>query len=318
MQQAQRRIWRCLVGYKGGKKENKMTDTSLQRASRMLDEAMVEPLRRKLIGRKLVAENKSKRGTGKYAIDVDTITEISPAHITYSLDEIGSSSDIIEVTTARKQIPIPYKSFKVPRQSYLAFKSEGKALDTAAAVSAAYVVAKKEDAMIINGWAPDGTNYEVEGFFQAAGTTATGASFATAGNAIKSVQAGISALEDLGVSGPFHFLLHKDQAKELRGNVLTGSGLRELKQVLEMMNNDDPNMHEGKIWQCHDMTAAYGILIPVDPARVYFELVNPVLVHTELGVDSKKPESSAIYGHVWEVMVPVIKQTTAICKIDSM
>ena len=294
-----------------------MTDTSLQRASRMLDEAMVEPLRRKLIGRKLVAENKSKRATGKYAIDIDTITEISPAHITYSLDEIGASSDLIEVTTARKQIPIPHKSFKVPRQSYLAFKTEGKALDSAAAVSAAYVVGQIEDAMIINGWAPDGTNYEIEGFYQAAGTSATGATFATAGNCIKSVETGISALEDLGVSGPYHLLLHKDQAKELRGNVITGVG-REIKQVTEMMNNDDPNMHEGKIWQCHDMTAANAILIPVDPARVYFELVNPVLVHTELGVDSKKPESSAIYGHVWEVMVPVIKQTTAICKIDTI
>jgi uncharacterized linocin/CFP29 family protein len=294
-----------------------MTDTSLQRASRMLDEAMVEPLRRKLIGRKLVAENKSKRGTGKYAIDIDTITETSPAHITYALDEIGKSSDMIEVTTARKQIPIPHKSFKVPRQSYLAFKSEGKAIDTAAAVSAAYVVGQKEDAMIINGWAPDGTNYEVEGFFEAAGTAATGATWATAGNCIKSVQTGIAALEDLGVSGPYHLLLHKDQAKELRGNVITGSG-REIKQVLEMMNNDDPNMHEGKVWQCYDMTADYAILIPVDPARVYFELVNPVLIHTELGVDSKKPESSAIYGHVWEVMVPIIKQTTAICKIDTI
>jgi uncharacterized linocin/CFP29 family protein len=283
----------------------------------MLDEAMVEPLRRKLIGRKLVAENTSKRGTGKYAIDIDTITEISAAHITYSLDDIGSSSDLIVATTARKQIPIPYKSFTVPAQMYQAYKSEGKAIDTAAAVSAAYVVGKIEDAMIINGWAPDGSNYEIEGLFEAADTTATGADFGTKGNCIISVQAGISALEDLGVSGPYHLLLHKDQAKEIRGNVLTGSG-REITQVIEMMNNDDPNMHEGKIWQCHDMTADYAILIPVDPARVYFELVNPVLIHTELGVDSKKPKSSAIYGHVWEVMVPVIKQTTAICKIDTI
>lgn len=294
-----------------------MTDTSLQRASRMLDEAMVEPLRRKLVGRKLIAENKSKRGTGKYAIDIDTITEMSAAHITYDTDDIGKSSDMIEVETARKQVPIPYKSFKVPYQSYLAFKTEGKALDTAGAVSAAYVVGQIEDTMIINGWKPDGTNYEVEGLYQAAGTTATGATWATAGNCIKSVQTGISALEDLGVSGPYHLLVHKDQASELRGNVITGVG-REIKQVSEMMNNDDPNMHEGKIWQCHDMTAANAILIPVDPVRVYFELVNPVLIHTELGVDSKKPESSAIYGHVWEVMVPIIKQATAICKIDTI
>lgn len=294
-----------------------MTDTSLERASRMLDEAMVEPLRRKLIGRQLIAENTTKRGTGKYAIDVDTITEISAAHITYDLADIGKSSDMIEATTARKQIPIPYKSFTVPAQAYQAYKSEGKAIDTAAAVSAAYVVGQIEDAMIINGWAPDGTNYEIDGLYEAAGTTATGATWATAGNCIKSVQAGISALEDLGVSGPYHLLVHKDQAKELRGNVLSGSG-REIKQVLEMMNNDDPNMHEGKIWQCHDMTADYAILIPVDPARVYFELVNPVLIHTELGVDSKKPKSSAVYGHVWEVMVPIIKQTTAICKIDTI
>ena len=294
-----------------------MTDTSLQRASRMLDEAMVEPLRRKLVGRKLIAENKSKRGTGKYAIDIDTITEMSAAHITYNMADIGKSSDMIEVETARKQVPIPYKSFKVPYQSYLAFKTEGKALDTAGAVSASYVVGQIEDTMIINGWAPNGTNYEVEGLYQAADTSATGATWATAGNCIKSVQTGISALEDIGVSGPYHLLLHKDQAAELRGNVITGVG-REVKQVSEMMNNDDPNMHEGKIWQCHDMTAANAILIPVDPARVYFELVNPVLIHTELGVDSKKPQSSDIYGHVWEVMVPIIKQKTAICKIDTI
>lgn len=294
-----------------------MADTVLQRASRMLDDALVEPLRRKLIGRKLIAEDTSKRATGKYAVDIDTITEMSKGHITYSLDEIGVSSDMIQVTTARKQIPIPHKSFTIPRQEFLAFKEEGKALDAAGATSAAYVVGREEDAMLINGWAPDGTNYEVEGLYQAAGTSVTGASFGTAGNCIKSVQTGISALEDLGVSGPYHFLLHKDQAAELRGNVISGVG-REILQVLEMMNMDDPNVHEGKIWQSYDMTAANGILIPVDPARVYFELVNPVLIHTALGEDSKKPDTSPIFGHVWEVIVPIIKQTTAICKIDTI
>lgn len=294
-----------------------MADTTLQRASRMLDAELVEPLRRRLIGRKLLAEDKSKRGTGKYAVDIDTITEMSKAHITYSLDEIGVSSDMIQVTTARKQVPIPHKSFTIPRQEYLAFKEEGKALDAAGATSAAYVVGKEEDAMIINGWAPDGSNYEIEGLFEAADTSATGVTWATAGNCIKSVQTGISALEDLGVSGPYHLLLHKDQAAELRGNVLSGSG-REIKQVLEMMNLDDPNVHEGRVWQSADMTAAYALLIPVDPARVYFELVNPVLIHTALGEDSTKPDTSPIFGHVWEVVVPIIKQPTAICKIGTI
>ena len=294
-----------------------MADTALERASRILDKELVEPLRRKLVGRKLLAEDTSKRATGKYAIDIDTIAEMSPGEITYSLDEIGVSSDMLQVTTARKQIPIPHKSFTIPRQEYLAFKDEGKAIDAAGAVSAAYVAGKMEDAMIINGWAPDGTNYEVEGLYEAAGSSAAGATWATAGNCIKGVQKAISVLENLGVSGPYHLLLHKDQAAELRGNVLTGSG-REIKQVLEMMNNDDPDMKEGKVWQCYDMTAGNGILIPVDPARVYFELVNPVLMHTALGEDSKKPDTSPIFGHVWEVIVPIIKQATAICKITGI
>jgi len=294
-----------------------MADTVLQRASKMLDADMVEPLRRMLIGRQLIAENTKLRGVGKYAVDIDTITEMSEGQITYNLDEVGKSADMIQVTTARKQVPILHKSFTVPRQEYLAFKSEGKALDAAGATSAAYVVGKQEDAMIINGWKPDGTNYEVKGLYQAAGTTATGATFATAGNGIVSAQKGISALEDLGVSGPYHLLLHKDQAAELRGSVLTSGG-REQKEVLEMLNLDNPNMREGRIWQCHDMTAANALLIPVDPARVYFELVNPVQIHTALGEDSKNPDTSPLYGHVWEVMVPVIKQTTAICKIGSI
>ena len=55
----------------------------------------------------------------------------------------------------------------------------------------AYKVADKIDNLLLNGWTADGTNYDIEGLYQAADNNySTSKDFGTAGNAMAAVSGG--------------------------------------------------------------------------------------------------------------------------------
>jgi len=295
-----------------------MTDTALQVAARYIDSELIQPLRQQLIGRKLVSRNPSVKGPGVYNVDVHTITEMNAAEITFKLPGEEANRDMIRVARANKNIPVLHKEFMIPRQDFDAYKNKGIALDTAAAQSAAQVVGVAEDELIINGWKPDGTTYLISGLYQGAGNDySTQKDFGTPGNPTDAVAGAMALIEaDYGLAEAYNLVLNPTQANELRAS-RNANGVLELPEVVDLLNLGNKN-GPGRIFSTPAITAGKGLLAPVDPSRRFIELYIPQDMKTILGVDSKLEETSPIYGSVYELVYPHIKQSNALAKLSDI
>lgn len=287
-----------------------MVDTALQLAARYFDKEMIEPLRQRLIGRKIVAKNPNIKGQGVFNFDKNTINEMTGGMISYELPTSDVSRDMIRVDRANVKIPVLHKSYEVPRSDFEAFKSKGVKIDAAAAISAAQMVGVDEDTLIIDGWKPDGTNYVVNGLYQSANNDySTSKDFGTFGNATDAVAGAMALLEADNVYPPFNLLLNATQMHELNASRST-NGVREKPDILDLIR--------GQISSTPVIAAGTGLLSPVDTARQYIELVVPQEMKNVLGTDSKIPDISPIYGTTYEVLYPHIKQTDALCRLSSI
>lgn len=285
--------------------------TAFKKAARYVDQDLVEPLRQMSIARKLIPLNTSIAGRGIKNVDYYSVTEMSSAMITYDIDTGEASTDTINVSVTNIAIPVIKKHFKIPRRDFDAFERQGIPFDTAAARSAAYVVAKAENTLCLQGWQRDGSAYQINGLYQAAGNTATGADFGTFGNALISVAAALAKLDEDNVfADSWNLTLNPTQRWELAKSV--SSGVVEETQVRQLLGKN------GDIFSTTDITAAYGMLTPVDTSGQYFDLINPDGAKTVLGEDSKLPEYSDIFGTVIDFVVPRIKQSNAICTISGI
>ena len=288
-----------------------MADTAFQKAARYVDQELVEPLRQISIARKLIPLNTKIAGRGIKNVDYYTVTEMSSAMISYDIDTGESSTDMINVGVTNIAIPVIRKSFKIPRRDYDAFQRQGIPFDTAAAVSAAYVVAKKENTLCIQGWQRDGSAYQINGLYQGAGNTASGFSFGTFGGALTSLAAAFAELETDNVfADSWNLTLNPVQRWELAKSVSTG--VMEESQVRQLLGRN------GDIFSSTDIVDGTGMLTPVDTSGQYFDLINPDGAKTILGEDSRLPEYSDIYGTVIDFVVPRIKQANAVCTITGI
>ena len=282
-----------------------MTDqTALDTAARYFDNELIEPLRQALIGRKLVAENPLK-GDGIYNVDINTIKEMTGASISYSLPTGDSGTkDMIRVDRTNVNLPILFKEFEVPRMDFEAFKNKNIPMDSAAAVSAAQMVGVQEDQLVIKGWCPsgDGATYTVPGMFTVSNAQvySTAAAFSTAGKATEAIAGGYAMLEEdhALTATAYNLVLNATQWGELLKSRHSTSNQREYPEVIEMLNFGNPS-GPGRVYVSTALADTQGVMCPVDPARQVMELYTPRQVSCDLGTDSKKPNTSNIYGMVW-------------------
>jgi uncharacterized linocin/CFP29 family protein len=195
------------------------------------------------------------------------------------------------------------------------FRSAGVPLDTEGMRSAMQRVIDQEEALLLQGWAPDGTNYEVKGLYQGAGTTeATSSDFATFGNATTEITLVMAALAALEITNQnYHLVLNPTQYQQARASRSTTYGVPEWPDLPGILN-PNPAMPAGSIWQSNRITAGTGLFVPVDPEGLYYDLLVGHEARNVLGYDSRLGEDSPIFGHVVECMRPRIKQSTALVK----
>jgi hypothetical protein len=74
----------------------------------------------------------------------------------------------------------------------------------------------------------------------------------------------------------------------------------------------------GGIYVTPSMTAATGLISPVDPGRLYGQLFVVQDMKTVLGYDSRAVETSPIYGSLYELIYPHLRQTTAFCQLTDL
>lgn len=269
---------------------------------RQVREDVVIAARRANVARKLMAV-RGPLGLGVQQYSYDRLTEISDAIISHIFE--ARDTDVPNLTRTNVDIPVLQKTFELQRRDVESSRRYGTPLNTAAAASAAYRVAYAENELALLGWAKDGSTYDIDGLYQAAGNTVAGSDFGTAGSAIDTVADAMGALLDDDIAPPYNLVLHPTQYAELVGSVLS-NGDRELSHVRDVIG--------GEVFPTPYITEGTGMVLAQPEAR-FFELI----VAQDLTVETEElPKTRNLFGRVFECVVPVVYDANAICKLSGI
>lgn len=278
--------------------------------AKYFDKEMIKPLQQRFIGRKLVPKNSEMSGKGIGMESVDVWTLLRMADATISMGIPTGYGDTADVTSETLNIPILAEPFVIPRRMFESYKQAGIGMDAALALEAAYRVQLQEEALILDGWAPDGTNYVINGLYQAANNTeGTASDFGTYGNAIQKVTLAKALLEADSVFGSYNLVLNPVQENQLLGSYST-TGSSEYDIVIKLLRG-------GEIYSTPTQAAATGMLLAT-PDKTYFDLVIPQEYKNQINEDPKLGDLSPLYGMIYEALAPRVKQTNAICTLTSI
>jgi uncharacterized linocin/CFP29 family protein len=272
---------------------------------KLLDSKVYAAARKILIGRQLIPFY-GPLGLGVQQVSHDVLTEMADAIMSFVFQT--ESQDIINLTRTNLKVPVLSKEFEIDRRDIESSRRYGTPLDLSAAGSAAYKVALLEDDLIINGYAADGTNLDINGLYNAAGNDySTTKDFGTAGNALAAVAGAMDLLMADSIFPPYNMVLNPTQFMEAKAHELsTGSGRIELDVVKELIG--------GNIFATPTMAAAKGMLLAT-PNDMFFDLAVAQDLTTETEI---LPKTKNLYGRVFECVVPRIKDSNAICKLSSI
>jgi len=288
-----------------------MADTTLQSFSKYIDSKLVEPLRRVLVGPKVVSFTRPA-GFGVSAVEWHKITDMADGEVAFAFGS-GNEDDILATATTQK-IPVYYKDFKMDRRAYEAYRAKGVDIDTSIAQSAAFVAAKVQDTAILDGVSRDGTNYDIDGLYQGAGNDFnTAKDFGTAGNATDAVAGALDKLQedDVPVDVPMNLILARTQYFELLAS-RNSDGVREYPEVEEMLNG-------GKIIPTNVLSSGTGMILPAPPALdPYVDFFLAQNWKTEVGFPAEHPNTGDLVGRVYSAGILRIKQSNAICKLSNI
>jgi len=195
-------------------------------------------------------------GLGNETIKYDTAVELSAA---FFANEYVDNLDEFDATSTVAYAPILQRPFSVPPRKVLGAASNGVDIVGKNAAAAMYQVLKKEQSLAFLGYSFDGTNYDHNGVYNAAGSTVAGATWATAGNPLANVVSARNTIADY-YEGPLNLFLHVDQKTEVDASLTSGDGA-ELPMVENILGG-------GRIIQVNtDQTAGTGLLCPTPNAE---------------------------------------------------
>ena len=243
-------------------------------------------------------------GIGVQQWSYDKTGEMSEALVSFQFLE--TAEDVVSFSRDHISIPVIQKEFRIDRRDLEAARNGTYPITTVNSDAAAYQITNIENEMVINGYSTDGTNYEIKGLMQSAGLEVTTTyDFATPGNALKSVSEGISKLMENEIYGPYNLSLNPTQYMELATSVYTG-GVIELNMVEKLLG--------GTILVNNWIPADEG-MITTYPQKQFYELViaQDMTVETEILTKSK-----ALWGRLYECIVPVIYQPKSILRLNSI
>ena len=290
-----------------------MTNAMFETVSKQIDDSLVEPLRQLSMARKLIPKVMTVP-EGTWNVEYFTASEMGDAIISYDLAQT-QLADTIGATPSVIKIPVLRKDFKMGKQSLQAMQKYGIDWIDENAKSANYKVKRKEEVMLLTGWAPNGTNYTVAtggcpGLYSSANAEATSSDFGTAGNA--KIETGLVQAKLAGygvVNRNLNLTLNPTQYFQLMSSQYTYSNQFEYLDVLRMLN-PNPSMPQGQIFVSSDMTAGTGLYSVVDTTGEFFDLIMLKEQHTVLMEDPNFPaEIAPVKGFVISAMVPRIKNS---------
>lgn len=287
--------------------------------TRQFDKAIVPVLRETPSAMSLLPLNTDYRGLGKSAVRIMGYGTRASSRIGFEI--LQTAGDGVDITGFDTKIAVVQDDAVIKRTDWEAYNENGVPISSDIAMEMAGNNNALIDKLVYNGWAQDGTNYDIKGLYQVAGSSATGADCATFGNTLKSVAAGIVALEDQGVYSPGHILaLYPTQYAQVISSI--SSGVVEYNEVLKMLGTG------GRIVKNTNLTTDYGILFPapLDVNRKYFDIIETVPpMHTAWFKDGNSQSGDVCIRQLTRLGVRFKHQSSsgtgtdvAVCKISSM
>ena len=288
---------------------------TLNQLGKVWDKDIQPVLREQSIGRKLIPLNTtlSGMGIGQTSVALIKYAATTGAVINYNIQ--NNLEETVDLTSDVIKIPVQQDDRTIDRRAWESYNLYGVPVDSDMSMDMAANIAAAEDELIISGWKPDGTNYEILGMYQVADNTYAGSSFATYGNALAAVGNAIGLLKaDKIYSQGWNLTLNYVQAAELMVST-SPMGVSEYAQVIERLNLGGAG---GQIFETSAVTAGTGMVSPVaSPSNIrFFDLIEAQAPKHELWFEEPKntgPVKSRLLGAV----VPRFKHQDADDDLDN-
>jgi uncharacterized linocin/CFP29 family protein len=261
--------------------------------------------RRELVGRRLLPIRKIDAGTATFGYD--TLTEVADAQIDIAWPG-RETLDIVNLTRSTVPVPVVHKEFLINKLDLAASRLSGTPLNTTQAESAGYKVGLEEDKLLILGYSRDGTNYDINGLYNAAGNSeATALDWGTAANIATSINNTIALLMADNIFPPFNLCLHPTQYNQAAVFV-SGTAVPYLTWIKERI--------QGDIYPTATITDGTGMMTKANPIGMFeYVVAEDFTVETE---QQSAREGSGLFGRVYARGLPVVYDANAICKMTSI
>jgi len=275
--------------------------------SQYILDRVVFAARRELVGRRLLPIRKIDPSTQTFGYD--TLTESSDAQIDVAwpgreaLDNIGLGRTSVA-------IPTVHKEFIINKLDLAASRLSGTPLNTVTAESAGYKVGLEEDKLLILGYSRDGTNYDINGLYNAAAnsestsnTWSSAPEHATTG-ICASINDAISELMTDNIFPPYNFTCNPAQYNQA-AKFITSTAVPYLTWIKERI--------QGEIYVSASITAGTAMITKANPIGMFeYVVAEDFTVDTET---MSAREGSGLFGRVYARGLPVVYDTNAICKM---
>lgn len=193
------------------------------------------------------------------------------------------------ITSVDYTVPKQMTSREVDRGDWEAYLLRGIDATNGIAVQMLGEIQDQQNYTVIQGWAPDGTNYVTLGMYQVANNPSSGSDFSTYGGALTTVSTliGLLQADKIYSDDGYNLFVNPTNKLELAASTSTNSGLREWGQVLDALNEQTDNyggVKPGRIISTPCITAGTCMVAPVasEINRKYFELIEPQTVYNNI------------------------------------
>ena len=270
---------------------------------RYLVEKVSVPAQSNKIGRSLF-EAENMGGLGMQMYSYDRLTESDSADVDYV---IISKLDTVNKTRESVSVPIIQKSFRVELRDMMSNAQYGEPIDGTLAADAGRKIRDQEETLLLIG----NTDLGINGLYGGAGNTVAGADFGTYGNATVTLVAALSALFADNIYGPFDLVLHPTQWAQLAGSDST-TGTPEWTKIMNLLIGGASGTP--RIMASDKMTAGTGMVVSQPGGKDYIKLG----IAMDLTTKDYDIRAEATGFTVFEALVPVIKESNAICTLTGI
>jgi uncharacterized linocin/CFP29 family protein len=304
-----------------------MTSNALLDALRdQFDPTIVPVLRANSIGRQLMPINTELSGKGLGVLTVETLQYVARSEATTNLDIQQDNYDTIDIKRFPTTVPVQQDDVIIKYRDWQAYQLKGIPIENDVSTDMTANIVREQDKLIIDGWKPDGTNYEIKGMYNVAGNSVSASDGGTYGNLKAAVISGISLLKEDGVySNGYNLSLAPFNYAELMDSE-NSYGKEEYDAILRALNTN-LSTPVGRIFEAPDLAAGTGMISPVatQENRRFFDLIETQPIMNNLWFADGNEKTGDIKMQQVGAIVPRFKHLdpstmtdVCICKITGL